>query len=185
MKKLVKSSISMMLVLVLTLAMGVVAFAADPVYSVVGQKELTGADWDIAGSAGDMTKDGDVWVKEYKGIEPGEYIFKVATDHAWNNGEYGFDGAIDAGGENAKITLKEKSDVKLTFDGEKVTAEITPVAAASTSTSEDDTAAATETDVNGNDTVKTGDVTPIAAMMAVAVCAGCVAVVSFKKRQTA
>ena len=110
-------------------------------------------------------------VQEFKDIKAGDYEFKIATNGAWNNGEYNLEGDASSGGANAKVKVeKDGSTVLVTFDGTKAAVKVTAPAADKPADKPADTPA-------------TGDSTAVVAMVAVAAVAGALVVAS--RRQTA
>ena len=112
--------------LAMTMALGMLTMAvsaAEDKYNVAGAEGLCGVNWDP--SANEMSKDGDVWVKEFKDIKAGTYEFKIATNGAWDNGEYNLEGDASSGGANASVKVeKDGSTVIVKFDGEKASVEV-------------------------------------------------------------
>ena len=113
-------------VLAMAMALGMLtmaAYADEATYNVAGAEGLCGVNWDP--SANQMEKDGDVWVKEFKDVKAGTYEFKVATNGAWDNGEYNLEGDASSGGSNASVTVeKDGSTVIVKFNGEKASVEV-------------------------------------------------------------
>lgn len=144
--------IKKLLVAVLAMAMvigtmAVSAFAADgDTYNVAGVGGLCGVDWDP--SQNQMNDNGDgTWSIEFKDIKAGTYEFKVATNGAWDNGEYNLEGSAGSGASNASVTVEaDGSTVVVGFDGEKATVE---VVAGTADAPADDTPAGDSTAVMG------------------------------------
>lgn len=165
---------SKLLAIVMTIAMVAAlccttVFAADT-YNVAGAEGLTGANWDPA--ANQMTDNGDgTYSITFTGIAKGTYEFKIATNGAWDNGEYNLEGDASSGGANASVTVDENdSTVVISFDGEKASVVVNPVADAPA----DDTPA-------DDGSVETGDTTTVAFVLAALVASMGVAVVAGKK----
>ena len=68
-----------------------------------------------------MTKNDDgTWSIKFTNVKAGTYAFKVATNGAWDNGEYNLEGDASNNGPNASITVEEDgTTVIISFDGEK------------------------------------------------------------------
>ena len=114
-------------VMAMALALGMLtmtASAAEDTYNVAGAEALCGVNWDP--SANQMEKQDDgTWVKEFTNIKAGSYEFKIATNGAWNNGEYNLEGDASSGGANATVTVeKDGSTVVVSFDGTKASVEV-------------------------------------------------------------
>ena len=88
-------------------------------YHVAGEEGLCGVNWDP--SQNQMTKNDDgTWSIKFTNVKAGTYAFKVATNGAWDNGEYNLDGDASNNGPNASITVEEDgTTVIISFDGEK------------------------------------------------------------------
>ena len=88
-------------------------------YHVAGEAGLCGEAWNPA--ANQMTKNDDgTWSIKFTNVKAGTYAFKVATNGAWDNGEYNLDGDASNNGPNASITVAEDgTTVIISFDGEK------------------------------------------------------------------
>ncbi len=88
-------------------------------YHVAGEAGLCGEAWNPA--ANQMTKNDDgTWSIKFTNVKAGTYAFKVATNGAWDNGEYNLDGDASNNGPNASITVEEDgTTVIISFDGEK------------------------------------------------------------------
>ncbi len=101
-------------------------------YNVAGAEGLTGANWDPAQN--EMTDNGDgTYSLTFENIAAGTYEFKIATDGAWDNGEYNLEGDASSGGANASVTVDvDGSTVIVTFDGEKASVEVKAPGAAET-----------------------------------------------------
>ena len=129
MKKTIKKVLAAVLAATMIIgSMAVAAFAADT-YNVAGQAGLCGVDWDP--SQNQMTDNGDgTYSITFTGVKAGTYEFKVATNGAWDNGEYNLEGDASSGGSNASVTVdKDDSTVVVSFDGEKASVAVNPVAA--------------------------------------------------------
>lgn len=66
------------------------AAAAEPTYTVAGTQSLMGVNWDPTATQNDMIKQEDgtyKLVKENVTLYNGDYEYKVAIDHKWENGE--------------------------------------------------------------------------------------------------
>ncbi|MBQ2981035.1 MAG: hypothetical protein IJD58_02800 [Lachnospiraceae bacterium] len=171
MKKLFKKIATVVAAVSMVAAMTTTAFAADDTYHVAGAEGLCGVNWDPSGNQMEKQADG-TYAKEFKDIKAGDYEFKIATNGAWDNGEYNLEGDASSGGANAKVTVeKDGSTVLITFDGTKAAVKVTAPPA--------DTPA----DKPADETPKTGDSTAVVAMVAVAAVAGALVVAS--RRQTA
>ena len=171
MKKLFKKIATVVAAISMVAAMTTTAFAADDTYHVAGAEGLCGVNWDPSGNQMEKQADG-TYAKEFKDIKAGDYEFKIATNGAWDNGEYNLEGDASSGGANAKVTVeKDGSTVLITFDGTKAAVKVTAPAA--------DTPA----DKPADESPKTGDSTAVVAMVAVAAVAGALVVAS--RRQTA
>ena len=80
-------------------------------YTVVGDKGLTGENWNTASSANILTDNGDGTCSiTYKNIPSGNYGFKVIKDGAYSNGEWG------KNGQNYPVSISETSNVTITFN---------------------------------------------------------------------
>lgn len=126
MKKTIKKVLAAVLAATMIIgSMAVAAFAADT-YNVAGAPELCGDNWDPAKNQ--MTANGDgTYSCTFTGIKEGTYEFKVATNGAWNNGEYNLEGDASSGGSNAKVTVdKDNSTVVISFDGTKASVVVNP-----------------------------------------------------------
>ena len=174
MKKLFKKIATVVAAVSMVAAMTTTAFAADDTYHVAGAEGLCGVNWDPSGNQMEKQADG-TYAKEFKDIKAGDYEFKIATNGAWDNGEYNLEGDASSGGANAKVKVeKDGSTVLVTFDGTKAAVKVTAPAA--------DTPADKPADKPA-DTPATGDSTAVVAMAAVAAVAGALVVAS--RRQTA
>lgn len=113
--------------LAMTMALGMLtmaASAAEDTYNVAGAAGLCGVDWKPSENQMEKQADG-TWVKEFKDIKAGTYEFKIATNGAWDNGEYNLEGDASSGGANAKVTVeKDGSTVVVKFDGTKASVEV-------------------------------------------------------------
>lgn len=151
------------------------ALAADT-YNVAGAEGLTGFNWAV--SENQMTDDGDgTWSITFENVAAGTYEFKVATNGAWDNGEYNLEGDASSGGANATVTVaQDGSTVVIGFDGTKAIIEKNEVPSTGSNTQETTTAATT------TDVPQTGDATPYTAVVAAMVAMGAVAVVLNTKK---
>lgn len=97
----------------------------DAAYYVAGEEALCGKNWDPAGSLMEKNADGTYSVT-FTGIAAGSYEFKV-TDGTWDN-SWNLDGNANTAG-NAWVDVEEDdSTVVITFDGERVSVAVNPVA---------------------------------------------------------
>ena len=65
----------------------------------------------------------------HTGVKAGTYEFKIATNGAWDNGEYNLEGDASSGGSNAKVTVdNDNSTVVVSFDGTKASVAVNPAA---------------------------------------------------------
>lgn len=99
----------------------------DAAYYVAGEEALCGdgKNWDPAGSLMEKNADGTYSIT-FTGIAAGTYEFKV-TDGTWDN-SWNLDGNANTAG-NAWVDVDEDdSTVVITFDGERVSVEVNPVA---------------------------------------------------------
>ena len=129
MKKFRKAIVAL-LAMVMALGCLTVAASADgDTYNIAGAEGLCGVNWDP--SANQMEDNGDgTWVKKFTDVAAGTYEFKVATNGAWDNGEYNLEGDASSGGANATVTVEEDgSTVVIKFDGTKASVEVNPAAA--------------------------------------------------------
>ena len=135
-------------------------------YHVAGEAGLCGEAWNPA--ANQMTKNDDgTWSIKFTDVKAGTYAFKVATNGAWDNGEYNLEGDASNNGPNASITVAEDgTTVIISFDGEKAIITMNAVPAGS-----------------GEDT-PAGDSSMVAifAILAVLAAAGVVTVAVAKRR---
>ena len=106
MKKTIKKVLAAVLAATMIIgSMAVAAFAADT-YNVAGAEGLCGVDWDPAQNQ--MKDNGDgTYSCTFTGVKAGTYEFKIATNGAWDNGEYNLEGDASSGGSNAKVTVVE------------------------------------------------------------------------------
>lgn len=168
MRKIFKKFAALVATVAMTMAMCATAFAADT-YNVAGAEGLCGANWDPAENQMTQGADG-VWTKEFTNIAAGTYEFKIATNGAWDNGEYNLEGDASSGGSNASVTVdKDGSTVVVSFDGEKASVEVKAAAASTDST----TAAPAETKPSAP---QTADSTPVVAAVVAMLAMGCAVV---------
>lgn len=168
MRKIFKKFAALVATAAMTMAMCATAFAADT-YNVAGAEGLCGANWDPAENQMTQGADG-VWTKEFTNIAAGTYEFKIATNGAWDNGEYNLEGDASSGGSNASVTVdKDGSTVVVSFDGEKASVEVKAPAASTDST----TAAPAETKPSAP---QTADSTPVVAAVVAMLAMGCAVV---------
>ena len=128
MKKTIKKVLAAVLAATMIIgSMAVAAFAADT-YNVAGVAGLCGVDWDPAQNQ--MKDKGDGTNScTFTGVKAGTYEFKIATNGAWNNGEYNLEGDASSGGSNASVTVdKDNSTVVVSFDGTKASVAVNPAA---------------------------------------------------------
>lgn len=128
MKKTIKKVLAAVLAATMIIgSMAVAAFAAD-IYNVAGAKGLCGVDWDPAQNQ--MKDNGNgTYSCTFTGVNAGTYEFKIATNGAWDNGEYNLEGDASSGGSNAKVTVeKDNSTVVVSFDGTKASVAVNPAA---------------------------------------------------------
>lgn len=120
MKKTIKKVLAAVLAATMIIgSMAVAAFAADTTYNVAGEEGLCGANWDPAQNQMKANGDG-TYSCTFTGIKKGTYEFKIATNGAWNNGEYNLEGDASSGGSNASVTVdNDNSTVVVSFDGTK------------------------------------------------------------------
>ena len=171
MRKLFKKIATVVAAVAMVTAMTTTAFAAEDTYNVAGDAGLCGEAWKVDQNQMEKQADG-TWAKEFKDIKAGTYEFKVATNGAWDNGEYNLEGDASSGGANASVKVeKDGSTVVVTFDGTK--AGVTVKAPGATETP---AAPATK-----EEAPKTGETTAVVAMLAVAVVAGAMVVASRKQ----
>ena len=135
-------------------------------YHVVGAEGLCGVNWDP--SKNQMTKNADgTWSIKFTDVKAGKYEFKIATNGAWDNGEYNLEGDASSGGANAVIEVaKDGSTVIISFDGTKASITMNEVPAG----------AGDDTPAGENSMVA------IFAILAVLAAAGVVTVVVAKRR---
>jgi hypothetical protein len=83
---------------------------AQDTWTIVGVKALCGTNWDPTDTANDMTGNNNVFtlVRENVMLKAGEYEYKVAKNHAWDE-SYG------SGEGNAKLVIDENAAYKVTF----------------------------------------------------------------------
>ena len=128
MKKTIKKVLAAVLAATMIIgSMAVAAFAADT-YNVAGAEGLCGVDWDPAQNQ--MKDNGDgTYSCTFTGVKAGTYEFKIATNGAWDNGEYNIEGDASSGGSNAKVTVdNDNSTVVVSFDGTKASVAVNPAA---------------------------------------------------------
>lgn len=167
MRKIFKKIGALMATAIMTVTMCATAFAADT-YSVAGDEGLTGASWDPAQNQMTQGADGK-WSITFENVKAGTYGFKVATNGAWDNGEYNLEGDASMGGTNAEVKVDaDGSTVVVSFDGEKAYVEVKAAG-------EENTTAAPSTD-NENQAPQTGDATPAVAAVAAMLAMGCAVV---------
>ena len=117
MKKTIKKVLAAVLAATMIIgSMAVAAFAADT-YNVAGAEGLCGVDWDPAQNQVKDNGDG-TYSCTFTGVKAGTYEFKIATNGAWDNGEYNLEGDASSGGSNAKVTV----------DGTKASVAVNPAA---------------------------------------------------------
>ena len=168
MRKIFKKFAALVATVAMTMAMCATAFAADT-YNVAGAEGLCGANWDPAENQMTQGADG-VWTKEFTNIAAGTYEFKIATNGAWDNGEYNLEGDASSGGSNASVTVdKDGSTVVVSFDGEKASVEVKAAAGATDSTP----AAPADTTPSAP---QTADSTPVVAAVVAMLAMGCAVV---------
>lgn len=168
MRKIFKKFAALVATAAMTMAMCATAFAADT-YNVAGAEGLCGANWDPAENQMTQGADG-VWTKEFTNIAAGTYEFKIATNGAWDNGEYNLEGDASSGGSNASVTVdKDGSTVVVSFDGEKASVEVKAAAGATDSTP----AAPADTTPSAP---QTADSTPVVAAVVAMLAMGCAVV---------
>lgn len=168
MRKIFKKFAALVATAAMTMAMCATAFAADT-YNVAGAEGLCGANWDPAENQMTQGADG-VWTKEFTNIAAGTYEFKIATNGAWDNGEYNLEGDASSGGSNASVTVDtDGSTVVVSFDGEKASVEVKAAAASTDSTP----AAPAETKPSAP---QTADSTPVVAAVVAMLAMGCAVV---------
>ncbi len=170
MRKFLKKIATIVATAALVTAMCVPALAADT-YNVAGAEGLTGANWDPAQNP--MTDNGDGTYKSvFTNVAKGSYEFKIATNGAWDNGEYNLEGDASSGGTNASVTVDaDGSTVTITFDKTKASVSVSTGAA-------EETTEAPATDA----APQTGDATPIAATVVVLAAMACVVVAMNAKK---
>lgn len=161
MRKIFKKFAALVATAAMTMAMCATAFAADT-YNVAGAEGLCGANWDPAENQMTQGADG-VWTKEFTNIAAGTYEFKIATNGAWDNGEYNLEGDASSGGSNASVTVdKDGSTVVVSFDGTKASVEVKAAAAAPAETTPS--------------APQTADSTPVVAAVVAMLAMGCAVV---------
>lgn len=128
MKKTIKKVLAAVLAATMIIgSMAVAAFAADT-YNVAGAEGLCGANWDPAQNQMKANGDG-TYSCTFTGIKKGTYEFKIATNGAWDNGEYNLEGDASSGGSNASVTVdSDNSTVVVSFDGTKASVAVNPAA---------------------------------------------------------
>lgn len=168
MRKIFKKFAALVATAAMTMAMCATAFAADT-YNVAGAEGLCGANWDPAENQMTQGADG-VWTKEFTNIAAGTYEFKIATNGAWDNGEYNLEGDASSGGANASVTVDtDGSTVVVKFDGEKASVEVKAAGASTEGT----TAAPADTTPSAP---QTADSTPVVAAVVAMLAMGCAVV---------
>lgn len=161
MRKIFKKFAALVATAAMTMAMCATVFAADT-YSVAGAEGLCGADWKPAENQMTQGADG-VWTKEFTNIAAGTYEFKIATNGAWDNGEYNLEGDASHGGSNASVTVDtDGSTVVVSFNGEKASVEVKAPAAAPAETTPS--------------APQTADSTPVVAAVVAMLAMGCAVV---------
>lgn len=161
MRKIFKKFAALVATAAMTMAMCATAFAADT-YNVAGAEGLCGANWDPAENQMTQGADG-IWTKEFTNIAAGTYEFKIATNGAWDNGEYNLEGDASSGGSNASVTVdKDGSTVVVSFDGTKASVEVKAPAAAPAETTPS--------------APQTADSTPVVAAVVAMLAMGCAVV---------
>lgn len=161
MRKIFKKFAALVATAAMTMAMCATAFAADT-YNVAGAEGLCGANWDPAENQMTQGADG-VWTKEFTNIAAGTYEFKIATNGAWDNGEYNLEGDASSGGSNASVTVdKDGSTVVVSFDGTKASVEVKAAATAPAETTPS--------------APQTADSTPVVAAVVAMLAMGCAVV---------
>lgn len=165
MRKIFKKFAALVATAAMTMAMCASAFAADT-YHVAGAEGLCGVNWDP--SANEMTAKADgTWEKQFTDVKAGTYEFKIATNGAWDNGEYNLEGDASSGGSNASVTVDaDGSTVVVGFDGTK--ASVMVLAPGVSLVPGDDN----KTD----EAPQTADVTPVAAAVVAMLAMGCAVV---------
>ena len=172
MKKTIKKVLAAVLAATMIIgSMAVAAFAADT-YNVAGAEGLCGVDWDPAQNQ--MKDNGDgTYSCTFTGVKAGTYEFKIATNGAWDNGEYILEGDAASGGSNAKVTVdNDNSTVVVSFDGTKASVAVNPAA--------DTTTAASSSDLDNPETG--ARLTASAAVVALLAISGA-AVVALRKKE--
>ncbi len=86
----------------------------DNVYTVAGTGAHLGGDWNVENTANDMILSNGVYTIVYNNVAAGNYEFKCARNHKWNNGElpaenYAF--TVETDGSTVTITLTFTGDV--------------------------------------------------------------------------
>lgn len=79
-------------------------------YTIAGVTALTGADWNPANTANDMTENDGTWtlLRENVVLTAGTYKYKVAANHAWNVADYPASG-------DYQLTISETGTYNVTF----------------------------------------------------------------------
>lgn len=168
MRKIFKKFAALVATAAMTMAMCATAFAADT-YNVAGAEGLCGVDWKPAENQMTQGADG-IWTKEFTNIAAGTYEFKIATNGAWDNGEYNLEGDASSGGSNASVTVdKDGSTVVVSFDGTKASVEVKAPAGSTDSTP----AAPADTTPSAP---QTADSTPVVAAVVAMLAMGCAVV---------
>lgn len=165
MRKIFKKFAALVATAAMTMAMCATAFAADT-YNVAGAEGLTGVNWDPAQN--EMKDNGDgTWTKQFDNVKAGTYEFKIATNGAWDNGEYNLEGDASSGGSNASVTVDtDGSTVVVTFDGTKAAVTVSAGSAATPAAPADTTPSAPQT----------ADSTPVVAAVVAMLAMGCAVV---------
>ena len=178
MRKLLKRITTAVATAAIATAMCFSALAADT-YHVAGAEGLTGVNWDPAENQ--MTANGDgTFTKVFENVAKGTYEFKIATNGAWDNGEYNLEGDASSGGSNATVTVDaDGSTVTVTFDGEKASVDVKAGGAAPAPEGDEETPAP---EGKGDTAPQTGDATPYAAAVIAMAALGCAVIVMNAKK---
>ena len=76
-------------------------------YTVTGSGSHLGAEWTPSHSANDMEFDSTInaWVKIYTGVAAGDYAFKVAFNHSWNQAFPSADQSYTVSADNSTVVF--------------------------------------------------------------------------------
>lgn len=174
MRKVFKKIAALVATAAMTMAMCATAFAADT-YNVAGADGLCGVNWDPAQNQMTQKADG-TWEKQFTDVKAGTYEFKIATNGAWDNGEYNLEGDASSGGSNASVKVDEDgSTVVVGFDGTKASVKVLAPGVSLVSDSD-------KTPTDKPAAPQTGDATPVVAAVAAMLAMGCAVVVLNAKK---